>query len=81
MPEPPWFVIEPEDDEEFEFTDYDRTISQLYRKDLVPPGQAEELIAAGHVHGRGWIQTVGLPRPRCTSTSAAIWARPLCPPG
>jgi hypothetical protein len=47
----------------FAYADEDQTISQLYRKDLAPAGQAEELTAAGHVHGRGWIQTAGLPTP------------------
>ncbi|TQS25294.1 hypothetical protein [Microbispora sp. KK1-11] len=43
--------------------DTDETISQCYNDHLAPPGQAEELIAAGHVHGKNWIQTVGLPVP------------------
>ncbi|MFF4485764.1 hypothetical protein ACFY0F_04585 [Streptomyces sp. NPDC001544] len=47
----------------FAFADDDETISQLYRRDLAPPGQEEQLIAAGHVRGRGWIQTAGLPAP------------------
>ena len=47
----------------FAFADNNQTISQVYIKNLAPAGQVEELIAAGHVHGRGWIQTVGLPTP------------------
>ncbi|MGJ5750825.1 hypothetical protein FB563_4862 [Streptomyces puniciscabiei] len=47
----------------FAYADDDQTIGQLYHKDLAPAGQTEELIAAGHVHGRGWIQTTGLPTP------------------
>ncbi|MEV6943692.1 hypothetical protein AB0N07_17170 [Streptomyces sp. NPDC051172] len=44
----------------FAHADDDRTISQMYNKDLAPAGQAEELIAVG---GKGWLQTVGLPAP------------------
>jgi hypothetical protein len=44
-------------------TDNDETLSQCYNDDLAPPVQAEELIAAGHVHGKNWIQTVGMPGP------------------
>jgi hypothetical protein len=47
----------------FAFADTDQTLIQCYNERLAPPGQAEELIAAGHVHGRGWIQTAGLPSP------------------
>lgn len=49
----------------YAFADTDETLVQLYTRELAPPGQAEELIAAGHVHGRGWIQTTGLPTPSC----------------
>jgi hypothetical protein len=45
------------------FADSDETISQCYNDRLAPPGRAEDLIAAGHVHGKGWIQTIGLPSP------------------
>ena len=45
------------------FADTGETLIQCYNKGLAPRGQAEELIAAGHVHGRGWIQTRGLPAP------------------
>lgn len=47
----------------FAFADTNQTLIQCYNKQLAPPGQAEELIAAGFVHGRGWIQTTGLPAP------------------
>ncbi|MEE4541136.1 hypothetical protein V2S66_04030 [Streptomyces sp. V4-01] len=43
------------------FADGDRTIGRLYDQRLAPQGQQERLIAAGHVHGKGWIETVGLP--------------------
>ena len=49
----------------YTFADTAETLIQCYTRELAPPGQAEELIAAGHVHGRGWIQTVGLPTPSC----------------
>ncbi|MGW1911160.1 hypothetical protein ACWCQS_10635 [Streptomyces sp. NPDC002076] len=65
----------------FAFADDDRTISQLYREDLAPPGQAEELIAAGHVHGRGWIQTVGLPTPTLYQHIRGDPSRAALPPG
>jgi hypothetical protein len=45
------------------FADTGETLIQCYNRGLAPQGQAEELIAAGHVHGRGWIQTKGLPAP------------------
>ncbi|MEZ0066216.1 hypothetical protein ABIA32_002226 [Streptacidiphilus sp. MAP12-20] len=47
----------------FAFADTNQTISQVYNRQLAPPGQEEALIAAGHVHGKGWIQTKGLPTP------------------
>jgi hypothetical protein len=47
----------------YAFADSGETLCQSYVKTLAPPGQAEELTAAGHVHGKGWIQTVGLPAP------------------
>jgi len=49
----------------YAFADTGETLTQFYTRTLAPAGQAEELIAAGHVHGRGWIQTVGLPAPSC----------------
>lgn len=47
----------------YAFADSGETISQCYAEGMAPAGQAAELIAAGHVHGRGWIQTIGLPTP------------------
>jgi hypothetical protein len=49
----------------YAFADTGETLIQYYERQLAPAGQAEELIAAGHVHGKGWIQTVGLPTPSC----------------
>ncbi len=49
----------------YAFADTGETLTQYYERRLAPAGQAEELIAAGHVHGRGWIQTAGLPAPTC----------------
>jgi hypothetical protein len=49
----------------FAFADTNQTLIQCYNGQLAPHGQAETLIAAGHVHGRGWIQTTGLPAPHC----------------
>jgi hypothetical protein len=65
----------------FAFADDDQTISQLYREDLAPPGQSEELIAAGHVHGRGWIQTAGLPTPTLYQHIRGDLARAVLPSG
>ncbi|MEW2353208.1 hypothetical protein [Spirillospora sp. NPDC029432] len=45
------------------FADSDETLCQSYVKQLAPAGQAEGLIADGHVRGQGWIQTAGLPAP------------------
>jgi hypothetical protein len=45
------------------FADTREPLSQLYRDDFAPPGQREQLIAAGHVRGQGWIQTDGLGAP------------------
>jgi len=45
------------------FADTGEGLSQMYRDDLAPPGQGEQLIAAGHVRGQGWIQTDGLGTP------------------
>ncbi|MFE7860029.1 hypothetical protein [Streptomyces sp. NPDC057403] len=47
----------------YAFADSGETICQSYAESIAPPGQAAELTAAGHVHGKGWIQTVGLPTP------------------
>ncbi|WCD91076.1 hypothetical protein KPP03845_200037 (plasmid) [Streptomyces xanthophaeus] len=45
------------------FADTGQGLSQSYNQTLAPSGQAEALINAGHVQGRGWIQTSGLGRP------------------
>lgn len=47
----------------FAFADTDQTISQVYNGRLAPAGQEQALIAAGHVHGKDWIQTKRLPKP------------------
>jgi hypothetical protein len=49
----------------YAFADTGETLIQYYERKLAPASQAAELIAAGHVHGKGWIQTVGLPTPSC----------------
>jgi hypothetical protein len=45
------------------FADTDETLSQAWDERLAPPGKKRDLIAAGHVHGRGWVQVEGLPPP------------------
>jgi hypothetical protein len=45
------------------FADTGETLSQSYIEQLAPAGQTERLIAGGHVRGKGWIQTTGLPAP------------------
>ncbi|MFB7449892.1 hypothetical protein [Streptomyces sp. NPDC056194] len=45
------------------FADTEEGLVQSYNQTLAPSGQAKGLIDAGHVHGRGWIQTSGLGRP------------------
>ncbi|MEU2915613.1 hypothetical protein ACWCQ0_19795 [Streptomyces massasporeus] len=47
----------------YAFADSGETICQSYVESMAPHGQAAELTAAGHVRGKGWIQTVGLPAP------------------
>ncbi|MCO6006112.1 hypothetical protein NE236_14050 [Actinoallomurus purpureus] len=47
----------------YAFADRDETLCQSYIKQLAPVGQTERLIADGHVWGKGWIQTIGLPVP------------------
>lgn len=49
----------------YAFADTGETLIQCYEQQLAPAGQATDLIAAGHVHGKGWIQTTGLPEPSC----------------
>ncbi|NUR00751.1 MAG: hypothetical protein HOY79_30760 [Streptomyces sp.] len=53
----------------------------MYRKNLAPAGQAEELIAPGHVHGKGWIQTVGLPVPTLYQHVRGDRSRAVVPEG
>jgi hypothetical protein len=45
------------------FADTGEGLSQMYNRLLAPPGQREQLIAAGHVQGLGWIDTRGLSEP------------------
>ncbi|MFD9100294.1 hypothetical protein ACFVZN_04395 [Streptomyces virginiae] len=45
------------------FADTEEGLVQSYNQTLAPSGQAMGLIGAGHVRGRGWIQTSGLGRP------------------
>ena len=47
----------------YAFADSGETLCQSYAKTIAPDGQEAELTAAGHVHGKGWIQTIGLPTP------------------
>ncbi|WP_157435981.1 hypothetical protein [Actinospica robiniae] len=47
----------------YAFADTSETLAQLYNRGIAPKGQYEQVIAAGHVHGRGWLQTAGLPTP------------------
>lgn len=65
----------------FAFADTNQTISQVYNEDLAPPGQAEALIAAGHVHGQGWIQTIGLPAPTLYQHIRGDLGTAALPPG
>jgi hypothetical protein len=48
---------------QYAFADTAETLSQCYSRQRAPDGQPEAMVAAGHVHGRGWIQTAGLPAP------------------
>lgn len=45
------------------FADTGEGLAQMYNRLLAPPGQHEQLIAAGHFHGMGWIDTRGLGEP------------------
>lgn len=45
------------------FDDSGERLSQMYRADWAPAGQAGQLIEDGFVHGKGWIQTEGLGPP------------------
>jgi hypothetical protein len=65
----------------YAFADTGETLTQCYNRSLAPAGQAEELIAAGHVHGRGWIQTTGLPAPTCYFHIRGDLGKGNVPPG
>ncbi|HEX7160052.1 MAG TPA: hypothetical protein VF223_02320 [Trebonia sp.] len=65
----------------YAFADTGETLTQCYNQSLAPAGQAEELIAAGHVHGRGWIQTTGLPAPSCYFHIRGDLGKGTVPPG
>ena len=45
------------------FADTGEGLSQMYNRVLAPPRQHEQLIAARHFRGRGWIDTRGLGEP------------------
>jgi hypothetical protein len=45
------------------FADTDETLAQAWNKHLAPAGKERELIEAGHVRGRDWVQVKGLPAP------------------
>jgi hypothetical protein len=45
------------------FEDSGWRLSQMYRRDWAPPGQADQLISDGFVFGKGWIQTSRLGPP------------------
>lgn len=45
----------------YAFADTSETLCQTYSKERAPEGQYESVIADGHVRGKGWLQTSGLP--------------------
>ncbi|HEY8479025.1 MAG TPA: hypothetical protein VIL71_04250 [Spirillospora sp.] len=45
------------------FADTGETLCQSYSPRFAPPGQEKRLVEEGHVYGKGWIQTTGLPDP------------------
>lgn len=47
----------------YEFADTHETLVQAYTRPAAPPGQYEQVISEGHVRGRGWLRTAGLPAP------------------
>ncbi|MEU2610511.1 hypothetical protein ABZ570_02810 [Micromonospora sp. NPDC007271] len=47
----------------YAFADTDETLCQAWDDRLAPRGRKRDLIAAGHVRGRGWVQVEGLPAP------------------
>ena len=65
----------------YAFADRDETLTHSYDHRRAPRGQAEELTAAGHVHGRGWIQTTGLPTPTLYLHIRGDLATATLPPG
>lgn len=44
-------------------SDTGEALVQSYNRELAPPGQGDCLMRAGHVSGRGWIDTRGLGEP------------------
>jgi hypothetical protein len=65
----------------YAFADTGETLIQCYERQIAPAGQAADLIAAGHVHGRGWIQTIGLPNPSYYFHIRGDLANGVVPPG
>jgi hypothetical protein len=57
------------------FEDTGEGLVQGYDERYAPAGQARKLIKAGHVFGRGWIQTSGLSAP-----DRIRWVRGMAPP-
>jgi hypothetical protein len=47
----------------YEFADTHESLVQAFAPSAMPEGLYERLVAAGHVRGRGWPQTAGLPVP------------------
>jgi hypothetical protein len=47
----------------YEFADTHETLVQAYNRPAAPEDQYQRVIADGHVHGKGWLQTTGLPAP------------------
>ncbi|MGH9488859.1 MAG: hypothetical protein ACRD04_14910 [Terriglobales bacterium] len=55
------------------FADTDEGLVEMFNRLLAPPGRQEQLIAAGYVRGRGWVDTRGLGQPdRVTSVRGSI---------
>jgi hypothetical protein len=47
----------------YAFGDTSETLVQCYSAGRAPSGQYDAVIAAGHVRGKGWLQTAGLSTP------------------
>lgn len=47
----------------YAFADSSETLAQCYSAARAPSGQYDAVVAAGHVRGKGWLQTIGLPAP------------------